>query len=280
MIQDSLVSPIPQEPFDENDRQIHSDIRLSDLPVSYLELLKNDGAGYLTKTKLPTIEPTRDGLDYVLLNGIYGWTSGTDFPSIFSKEFQPQETGLPPYFVVFLVDDNKWFCFDYSASFVDGCFDMDSANPPSIRLIDREMDQWLCLADSFDQLLAMLEVAPLLDESLLDISPDASFSLSYHQGQARLGSSRNAAELAMLLDYYQDLPKKSWYLAWLRWLLVERVEFQGMIADALLFQLDYLYGDILQEGQASREELRLLLETAQSLSLDDLSSALQERLSE
>lgn len=280
MIQDSLVSPIPQEPFDENDRQIHSDIRLSDLPISYLGLLKNDGAGYLTKTKLPTIEPTRDGLDYVLLNGIYGWTSGTDFPSIFSKEFQPQETGLPPYFVAFFVDDNKRFCFDYSASFVDGSFDADSVSPPSIRLIDREMDQWLCLADSFDQLLAMLEVAPLLDESLLDISPDASFSLSYHQGQARLGSSRNAAELAMLLDYYQDLPKKSWYLAWLRWLLVERVEFQGMIADALLFQLDYLYGDILQEGQASREELRLLLETAQSLSLDDLSSALQERLSE
>ena len=121
---------------------IHHQWTIGDLPESYLQWIQQEGAGYFLHTKITTIEPTRFGLDYTLLNGIAGLEKG-NWISLLNDCFSPEETGLPDYFIPFFKDESVYYCFDY----------LEKGKEPSIRLIDVEMDQWLTIASSFEELI-------------------------------------------------------------------------------------------------------------------------------
>lgn len=55
---------------------IHHHWTIGDLPETYLQWIQSEGAGYFIHSKITTIEPTRFGLDYTLLNGIAGLEQG------------------------------------------------------------------------------------------------------------------------------------------------------------------------------------------------------------
>ena len=84
-----------------------------------------------------------------LCNGLSGYSEGPYFPSILDAAWSPEVTGLPEYFVVFFQDGPVYYAFDYQNGI---------EREPSIRLIDVEMDQWLEVANSFDDFLSRLEV--------------------------------------------------------------------------------------------------------------------------
>lgn len=142
MLQTHFLSPIhqPQLPLET---PIHSNWTVADLPIHYRQLLAQHGSGYFPKNKINTLEPTRFGLDYCLVNGLYGFVGNQQFGHLFESSLQPQKTGLPEYLIPFFVDDAIYFCFDYQHSSVE----------PTIRLIDREMDQWLTIAPSFSDFI-------------------------------------------------------------------------------------------------------------------------------
>ena len=179
MIQQQLFSPIPQT--------IETFPRFP-LPQSYVNFLLENGAGFLTNTKITTVEPTRFGLDYALCNGVSGFKEGTYFPSILDDAWSPEVTGLPEYFVVFFQDGPVYYAFDYQNGI---------EQEPSIRLIDVEMDQWLEVANSFDDFLSRLEA------TTEDITYDMKDWISIHTLLQQIGQE-NPDTLEGLLEILQD----------------------------------------------------------------------------
>ena len=179
MIQHQLFSPIPQtkEHFSR-----------FPLPQSYNDFLLENGAGFFTNTKITTAEPTRFGLDYALCNGLSGYSEGPYFPSILNTSWTPEVTGLPEYFVVFFQDGPVFYAFDYQNG---------ADKEPSIRLIDIEMDQWLEVANSFDDFLSQLEV------TTEDITYDMKDWISIHTLLQQIGQE-NPGTLEGLLEILQD----------------------------------------------------------------------------
>ena len=180
MIQQQLFSPIPQK--------IEHFPRFP-LPQSYVDFLEKNGAGFFTKTKIQTTEPTRFGLDYALCNGVCGFTGGPHFPNILDAAWSPEVTGLPEYFVVFFQDGPVYYTFDYQNG---------AAKEPSIRLIDAEMDQWLEVANSFDEFLTKLE------ETTEAITYDMKDWISTHTLLQQIGQE-NPDTLEGLLEILQDI---------------------------------------------------------------------------
>lgn len=179
MIQQQLFSPIPQK--------IEHFPRFP-LPQSYVDFLVKNGAGFFTKTKIQTTEPTRFGLDYALCNGISGFIEGIYFPSILDTTWSPEVTGLPEYFVVFFQDGPVYYAFDYQNG---------AEKEPSIRLIDVEMDQWLEVANSFNDFLSQLEA------TTEDITYDMKDWISIHTLLQQIGQE-NPDTLEGLLEILQD----------------------------------------------------------------------------
>ena len=179
MIQHQLFSPIPQTK--ENFSRFP-------LPQSYMDFLLENGAGFFTNTKITTVEPTRFGLDYALCNGLSGYSEGPYFPSILDASWSPEVTGLPEYFVVFFQDGPVFYAFDYQNG---------ADQEPSIRLIDVEMDQWLEVANSFDDFLSQLEVT---NE---DITYDMKDWISIHTLLQQIGQE-TPDTLEGLLEILQD----------------------------------------------------------------------------
>ena len=179
MIQHQLFSPIPQtkEHFSR-----------FPLPQSYVDFLLKNGAGFFTNTMITTAEPTRFGLDYALCNGLSGYSEGPYFPSILDASWSPEVTGLPEYFVVFFQDGPVFYAFDYQNG---------PDKEPSIRLIDVEMDQWLEVANSFDDFLSQLEV------TTEDITYDMKDWISIHTLLQQIGQE-NPDTLEGLLEILQD----------------------------------------------------------------------------
>ena len=214
MFQQSPFSPHLTSKYLKN-TPIHSGYTLEHLPTSYLQLLLTQGYGYFINNKIKTTEPTRDGIDYVLCNGIFSWESIEPFASILDHRYYPQETGLPEYFIIFFQDDEKYFCFDYSLS-----------TNPSIRFIDKEMDQWLQIATSFEDFLEKLQP-----------HREVSLPSSIHEANHGFYQPEN---LSSYLEHYQDSSNKYWYLTWIYWYLVTYPELNSPLFEAIEFQLEYM----------------------------------------
>lgn len=171
---------------------------IKDLPDTYLQLLEEQNGGYLTKNALPTSEPTRDGLDTVAIHTILGIQDTTTKPSLFDQEKLHEEFLLPDYFIVFSYLDEQFFGFDYSLLNVRG--------EPKIRYIDTDTDQWLYLADSFEEFLLLLRKEPFT------LSDAKELSLVEANHIFLIGED---FEIENLLTRFETTNHKKWYFEWL-----------------------------------------------------------------
>lgn len=180
MLEHHFLSPIPQT-------ITTLEIRGYKLPQTYINFLKHHGAGYFTEPRIDTIEPTRYSLDFTLVNGLLGFQGNTQLISVMDSSLSPKETGLPDYFVPFFQDSALYYCFDYR----------DTPHEPSIRLVDTEMDQWLTIATSFQDMMDRLQ--PHVE----DIDYDHRDWLSSHTLTQQLGLF-NDANFNDLLEVLED----------------------------------------------------------------------------
>jgi len=134
--------------------------RIAETPSGVLNCigLENPGAEHFVKEILPDIKKydvpllanmsagTIDEFTWMAetlsVDGIAGLEQG-NWMSLLDDCFSPEETGLPDYFIPFFKDESVYYCFDY----------LEKGKEPSIRLIDIEMDQWLTIASSFEELI-------------------------------------------------------------------------------------------------------------------------------
>lgn len=173
---------------------------IKDLPKAYLHLLEEQNGGYLTKNALPTSEPTRDGLDMVAIHTILGiQKEGT--PSILEQKELHEAFHLPDYFIVFSYQNEQFFGFDYSI--------LNANEEPKIRYIDTDTDQWLYLADSFEEFLVLLRK----DSFTLNDAKELSLIEANHI--FLIGEN---FEIEELLTRFETTTHKEWYFNWLAYL--------------------------------------------------------------
>ncbi len=257
VLQNSLYTAIKQLPINP-ETTIHTTYQIKHLPNSYLTFLKTYGAGYLKKTKINTLEPTRDGLDYVLLYGLFGWQTPPSLPpiqpnsyeqntntfkyqkivpSILDNSLQPHYTGLPEYFVVFYYENQRYFAFDYSSCKKNNTNTNTIITPcePKIRYIDQETDQWLIIAENFNDLLGKLHQTKIFigdDDYYHHASKEA-----IRQQLGALTSHNDAQKLFdVLTENIDDLELIEW-LAW--WIKKDHTTISPVASDSLEFQLDF-----------------------------------------
>jgi len=172
------------------------DITASDLPRAYLDLLEEQNGGYLLCSRIPTKEPTSDGIDYAAVHMILGLHDDPS-NSLYDQQAIARAAGLPDYFVLFSINGNQLFAFDYSKLAPSG--------EPSIRHIDIETDNWQTVAADFADFLRLLIPAPL--------SVPEEIRLTHTEG-AHAFLLANSAELPELFLHFEDDQDKEWYLQW------------------------------------------------------------------
>ncbi|MGY3725302.1 SMI1-KNR4 cell-wall [Granulicatella balaenopterae] len=263
MIQDSLYKGTTQLTIDP-ETLIHTKYKIKHLPKSYRDFLQTHGAGYLEKTEINTIEPTRDGLDYVLLHGIYGWQKN-DESTILDEKFHPEKTGLPEYFLIFYYEDQRYFAFDYANCQVDKAGRLVEPCEPQIRYIDQETDQWLVLADNFQDLLEQLHPTEMF---IGDYDYYRHASKDYIRQQlGALTTSSDAQELfEALTENIDELELINW-LAW--WIKKDDPTISPIASETLEFQLDFRSGAL--QNKAIKQVVRNLQKnTTLTTSLNEL----------
>lgn len=223
MLQHQPFSPIPQP-------------TLATLPAcfpsSYRQFLQKYGAGYFTRTRIATVEPTRDGLDYVLLQGIAG-TSGNEALPTLSTLAQENSYELPSYLIPFFADGPKLFCLDYK----DGL-----SVEPRIRFIDTQTDQWLVIAPTFASLLDQLHPNEEAFDEWRPIAP------TVHEANQFFGAAVQPEELSRLFQYFQDTPHKNWLFIWiLHFLHHPSKQLADVAQEHLSFQLDFFHHSVVTQ---------------------------------
>ena len=199
---------------------IHHHWTIGDLPQRYLQWIQSEGAGYFIHSKIDTIEPTRFGLDYTLLNGIAGLEQG-NWMSVSDDYFSPENTGLPNYFIPFFKDESVYYCFDY----------LEKGKEPCIRLIDIEMDQWLTIASSFEELIHSMK--PHIEL----VSFDHRHWMSKHTHRQQLGLF-HPENFQTLLEIEEDEDFNS-YIYWIAKGLKQTPPISSIAQEALDFLLEY-----------------------------------------
>jgi hypothetical protein len=193
---------IPQHPFKNlpilfKTDPLYKDITAAELPRAYLDLLAEQNGGYLLCSRIPTKEPTSDGIDYAAVHEILGLHDNHQ-NSLYAQQEVARSAGLPDYFLLFSINSSQLFAFDYSK--------LSPSGEPSIRYIDIETDNWQTVAADFDQFLRLLTPAPIaVPEEIL---------LTHTEG-AHAFLLADAAGLPELFVHFEDDPDKQWYLQWL-----------------------------------------------------------------
>ncbi len=172
-------------------------VTAAELPQAYLDLLVEQNGGYLLCSRIPTKEPTSDGIDYAAVHTILGLHDDPN-NSLYAQQAIARTAGLPDYFVLFSINGSQLFAFDYSK--------LSPSGEPSIRHIDIETDNWQTVAADFDQFLRSLIAAP--------IAVPEEIRLTHTEG-AHAFLLADAAGLSELFLHFEDDPDKQWYLQWI-----------------------------------------------------------------
>ncbi|CZQ88851.1 SMI1/KNR4 family protein [Trichococcus ilyis] len=193
---------IPQQAFKQlpilfKADRLTSAITAADLPQAYLDLLAEQNGGYLLCSRIPTHEPTSDGIDYAAVHAILGLHDGPE-NSLYAGQTVAHSAGLPDYFVPFSINGNQLFAFDYSK--------LSPSGEPSIRHIDIETDNWQTVAADFNEFLRSLIPAP--------IAIPEEVRLTHTEG-AHAFWLADCAGLPELFLHFEDDPDKQWYLRWI-----------------------------------------------------------------
>ena len=176
---------------------LYKNVTAADLPQAYLDLLAEQNGGYLLCSRIPTQEPTSDGIDYASVHAILGLHDEPN-NSLYAQQEVAHSAGLPDYFVLFSINGSQLFAFDYSK--------LSPSGEPGIRHIDIETDNWQTIAADFAEFLRLLIPAPIavLEEIRLT-----------HTEGAHAFLLADAAGLPELFLHFEDDPDKLWYLHWI-----------------------------------------------------------------
>ena len=197
------------------------------LPQAYLDLLAEQNGGYLLCSRIPTKEPTSDGLDYAAVHEILGLHDNRP-NSLYAQQAVIRSAGLPDYFVLFSINGSQLFAFDYSKLSLSG--------EPSIRYIDIETDNWQTVAADFDQFLQFLNPAP--------IAVPEEIRLTHTEG-AHAFLLADAAGLPELFLHFEDDPDKQWYLQWIAYFSDHPdPAFRSIACEALETQILYFRNEL------------------------------------
>nr|WP_321292394.1 SMI1/KNR4 family protein [uncultured Trichococcus sp.] len=206
---------------------LYKDITAADLPRAYLDLLAEQNGGYLLCSRIPTKEPTSDGIDYAAVHEILGLH---DVPqnSLYAQQEIARSAGLPDYFVLFSINGGQLFAFDYS--------NLSPSGEPSIRHIDIETDNWQTVAADFNQFLRILVPAP--------IAVPEEIRLTHTEG-AHAFLLADAAGLPELFLHFEDDPDKQWYLQWIAYFSDHPdAAFRSIACEALETQILYFRNEL------------------------------------
>ena len=197
------------------------------LPQAYLDLLAEQNGGYLLCSRIPTKEPTSDGLDYAAVHEILGLHDNRP-NSLYAQQAVIRSAGLPDYFMLFSINGSQLFAFDYSKLSLSG--------EPSIRYIDIETDNWQTVAADFDQFLQLLNPAP--------IAVPEEIRLTHTEG-AHAFLLADAAGLPELFLHFEDDPDKQWYLQWIAYFSDHPdPAFRSIACEALETQILYFRNEL------------------------------------
>jgi hypothetical protein len=206
---------------------LYKDITAAELPRAYIDLLEEQNGGYLLCSRIPTTEPTSDGIDYAAVHTILGLH---DDPknSLYAQQDIARTVGLPDYFVVFSSNGNQLFAFDYSK--------LSPSGEPSIRHIDIETDNWQTVAADFGQFLRCLTPGPL--------TVPEEIRLTHTEGEHAFLLA-DAAELPELFLHFEDDLDKQWYLQWIEHFSDHPDEaFRTIACEALETQILYFRNEL------------------------------------
>ena len=123
------------------------------LPLSYINILKEQNGGFITFNSYPTDVPTSWAENHIHVDHIFGIGEKN---SILESEYLIKEWDMPEGLILFNGEGHTWVAFDYR--------NVDSN--PSIVYVDNEDETVLKIADTFDEFLERLytEESDLLDE--------------------------------------------------------------------------------------------------------------------
>ncbi|WP_106449941.1 SMI1/KNR4 family protein [Trichococcus alkaliphilus] len=206
---------------------LYKDITAAELPRAYLDLLAEQNGGYLLCSRIPTTEPTSDGIDYAAVHSILGLH---DDPknSLYAQQDIAYTAGLPDYFVIFSSNGNQLFAFDYSK--------LSPSGEPSIRHIDIETDNWQTVAADFAQFLRILTPGPLTVPEEIRLT---------HTEGAHAFLLADSMGLPGLFLHFEDDPDKQWYLQWIAHFSVHPdAECRKIACEALETQILYFRNEL------------------------------------
>ena len=192
------------------------------LPASYLTLLAQQNGGYVTKMRVPTDEPTSDGLDFALLHYLFGLHDQQPY-----SIFHHQRADLPDYFIVFSANESQLFAFDYS--------EVDANEEPAIRYLDIETANWQTVAHNFSDLVARLE------PQQMDIPLEG--TLTRFEAEHALLLANEEKQVAQLLLHLEAVEQKAWYMDWIAYFAVSsdvnirKAALQALETQVLFFRL-------------------------------------------
>lgn len=189
--------PIPPIALEET-FPLTSSLSTDHLPKSYLSLLTERNGGYIKNTKIPTEEPSSDGLDYANLHYIFGIHNLARYSILFQQTI-PERQSLPDYLVIFSANEQQLFAFDYSQ--------LSQEKEPSIRYLDLETGNWQTVAKDFQTFMDYLkpgEIKIPLEGKLTLFEAEHSFLLI-----------TDPAMLTGLWMHLEDSEFKEWYFYWL-----------------------------------------------------------------
>lgn len=178
---------------------------VAELPIAYHNLVNQQNGGYTSKSYFPTNEPTSDSLSAVYIPYIAGIFNQKlqqpyHIPSLLFQDQFHYRTQLPDTALIFYEDGDRVAFFDYELAKTD--------NQPQIRYIDFETDQWLTLAENFQEFINRFEFCYFE----LPAPP----MRTYHRGNAAfLSAIDKPNRLKALFDEFEDCANKYWYFEWL-----------------------------------------------------------------
>lgn len=221
-------------PIQEDELQLLKEQIKQPLPAAFIQLLQEQNGGYLKKNCLQTVEPTRDGLEYVKIHYLLGTTATAHTPSLFDQQKMREQWELPDYFFIFSVDEEQIFALDYAHMLV--------ADEPSVRYIDVEVMQWLTVATTFHDFLAQLVQQE--DEAI------AEQKFTYHQANWYL-LQQVFEQSKVVLSVLEDHPDKEWYFTWIEQLAQSsHLKERQFAASLFLTQVQFFHPTLPKQSTA------------------------------
>ncbi len=135
------------EPLSDEAVKIAEETLNIKLPISYINILKQQNGGYIKFNAHPTDVPTSWADNHVNVDHLFGIGLGKE-KGILDSEYLIKEWGLPKNVVILAGDGHSWIALDYRKRKAE----------PSVIYIDVEENQVIRLAKSFEEFINGLVV--------------------------------------------------------------------------------------------------------------------------